>query len=440
MKVISQANKGVLQILSSFRKSGKQYRMLKYCVHTSVDEGILLFNLMTRELVLLTWDEYTNILENDYLKTNWFVVPENTQEKEYVKLVRTIMQSKKNNFQEITGYTIFTTTDCNARCFYCFEAGRSRMPMSHETAVKVIQYIKNHCGGKKIKIGWFGGEPLMNQEAIDTICQGLRSLGIEYESSMVTNGYLFNDSTVDKALNLWNLKKAQITLDGTEEIYNKVKAYIYTEGNPFEIVLENIKRLLHANIGISIRLNMDLYNADDLLALTQDLCHRFSGQKNLSIYAHLLFDSDAPDADLYSDSNGLLRINALEKINSIIKENNFLNKKVIDSHYKINQCMADSGHSITILPDGHIGLCEHHSESEFIGHIDTNQFDQRIIKSFQETIPEIPECDNCFYYPDCVMLKKCNSSSKCYPQYIIGKYNRTENCMINTYNKFLDHN
>ena len=101
------------------------------------------------------------------------------------------MKTRQKKSNEITGYTIFPTTDCNARCFYCFELGRSRIKMSIETAQKVVQYIKAHCGGKKVNISWFGGEPLFHQEAIDTICDGLRAEGVEFASTMVSNGYLF---------------------------------------------------------------------------------------------------------------------------------------------------------------------------------------------------------------------------------------------------------
>lgn len=438
MKIISPANETVMQMLRNFRKPGTKYRKLKYLVDTEVEDGILLFNLFTRELILLTKEEFENAIENEYLRNQWFIVPEECDEKAYVDLVKTFLKARKPKFKEITGYTIFTTTDCNARCFYCFEAGRSRIPMNHDTALKVVQYIKNHCNGKKVSIRWFGGEPLMNQDAIDTISEGLRNEGVKFNSSMVTNGYLFNDVAVDKAVKSWNLKGVQITLDGTEKVYNRVKAYVNAEGNPFEIVIKNIQRLLDAKIPLSIRLNMDLYNAEDLLSLTKDLCERFSRYDNLFIYAHHLFNADTPDAELHSEAEWARRSKAMERINSVIIAHNFYQKKEISSQFKINQCMADSGHSITILPDGNIGLCEHYIDGEFIGHINSDQFDQSVIKSFSQTIPEIPECADCFNYPECIMLKKCNSTGMCYPQYVTKTFAKMQQMMVNTYQKTLE--
>ena len=76
MKVISPANATVMQMLKNFRKPGTKYRKLKYLVDSEVDDGILLFNMFTRELILLDKEEFENATENDYLRQQWFIVPE----------------------------------------------------------------------------------------------------------------------------------------------------------------------------------------------------------------------------------------------------------------------------------------------------------------------------------------------------------------------------
>ena len=422
MKVISPANETVMQMLKTFRKPGTKYRKLKYLVDTEVEDGILLFNVFTRELVLFSKEEFENATENEYLRKNWFIVPEECQEKAYVDLVREFLKARQPKLDEITGYTIFTTTDCNARCFYCFELGRSRIPMSPETALKTAKYIKDHCNGKKVSLSWFGGEPLMNTEAIDIICNYLKAEGIEYKSRMVTNGYLFTDEIIQKAVNDWNLKKVQITLDGTEDIYNKIKAFVYKDVNPYQIVIRNISALLDTDVQLAIRLNMDMHNAEDLLQLTQELSSRFDGKKNLAVYAHHLFKDNIPMAEQHTGEEWDLRVSAMKRIEKTLSEHGLTSKGGITNKLKVTHCMADSGSSITILPDGNIGLCEHHSEDGFIGHIDQGDFDQDVVKAFSETTPQIPECKNCFYYPSCIMLKNCSNSCICYPQYRDSKY------------------
>lgn len=436
MKVISPASDTVLNILKSFKRTGECNRFIKFCVEAPIEGGVLLFHLLTRELILLTNEEYQNFDHVDYLKQNWFLLPQSFNDKECADFVKFFLNTRMKKSSDIVTYTVFPTTDCNARCFYCFELGRSRIPMTREIAVKTAQYMKDHCGGKTVRIRWFGGEPLMNAEAIDTICNTLHAEGVDFRSGMVSNGYLFNDSIINKAADCWNLKRVQITLDGTESIYNKVKAYIYKEGNPYHIVLNNIEKLLNASINVVIRMNMDLHNAEDLLLLAKELSDRFAGTKGLEVYAHHLFKDGVPMAIMHTEDEWIARDEAMRKIEETLTKSGLASTQGILKKFKTNHCMADSGSAVTILPDGSIGLCEHHSENEFIGHIDNDEFNQDVVASWKERVPEIHECADCFYFPECIKLKKCSNASVCYPQYRTNTLRKTQQRMINEYYKW----
>lgn len=120
-------------------------------------------------------------------------------------------------------------------------------------------------GGEKVGIQWFGGEPLFNKAVIDIICNDLTAKGVEYHSTMISNGYLFDDATVKQAVELWKLKRIQITLDGPSS---------------YQVVLANIERLLDAGVSVGIRLNMDNHNAENLMLLADELHERFAGRKH----------------------------------------------------------------------------------------------------------------------------------------------------------------
>ena len=437
MQIISQANETVVSLLKRYQKPVENGRMMKYCAQAQVEEGTLLFNLLTRELVLLTPEECDNATRLEYLQKNWFIVPQDTNEKELASFIRWFLKARQPKNPPITGYTIFPTTDCNARCFYCFELGRSRMPMTQETALKTVEYIKAHCGGKRVKISWFGGEPLYNQQVIDTICDGLRREGIEFYSFVVSNGYLFDDAVVRKAVESWNVKNIQITLDGTESVYNKTKAYIYKGTNPYQIVLGNIERMLDAGLPVVVRMNMDLYNAEDLLELSKELGNRFGGRKGFRAYARHIFSNDQPIAERHDAEGWKIREEAMRRIEEQLAQSGIVSKRGISRGIKLNFCKADCGHAVTILPDGNIGLCEHFSESEFIGHMDREGFDQEMVNSWKELIPEIPECADCFYYPECIKLKKCANTSVCFLQHRQWELRRTQQQMVNEYRNWL---
>ena len=277
----------------------------------------------------------------------------------------------------------------------------------------------------------------MNPVAIDTICDSLRTAGVEFHSSMVSNGYLFDDALVKKAAKKWNLKRIQITLDGTEEVYNRIKAFVDVEGSPYQVVLGNIRRLLAQDIKVVIRLNMDLHNADNLLVLAGELAQTFQGEKNLKVYAHHLFQDGVANAERYTDEEWNERDEAMNRLNETLLAGGLLSRGTISQNIKLNHCMADSDRAVTIVPDGNIGVCEHYSETEFIGHLDREGVDAGVVAEWKEVMPEVPECADCFYYPECYKLKKCINESVCYPVFRRNQKEKVRQRMLNTYERWL---
>lgn len=437
MKIISPANDTVMTLLGK-AKEGTEYRMLHFCVEQQVEGGYLIFNLLTKELVLLTKEEYENRLELEYLRQRWFVVPEELKEQEYSDTVRWVAKHKTKKSPYITSYTIFTTTDCNARCFYCFELGWNRVHMTQETALKAVRYIKNHCGGQKVNISWFGGEPLYNMGVIDTICDGLRKEGIEFMSSIATNGYLFDKETVEKAVKSWNLIRAQIPMDGTEAVYNKAKAYIYKGTNPYQIVMDAMGYLVQAGVEVFVRLNMDLYNHEDLMKLVDEIAARYAGMKKVYIYASHLHKGGVPSAELYTKEEWKLREDAMAALYEKIEGYGMVKKRGIHKHIKLCHCMADNDRAVTIAPKGDLGRCEQCNEKEFVGHLDREGFDEQKLASWKEQIDQIPECATCFFYPNCLELKKCSTASVCFEQARKDKLRQTKHRMEFEYEAWLE--
>ena len=132
----------------------------------------------------------------------------------------------------------------------------------------------------------------------------------------------------------------------------RVKAYIHREGSAYRRVLETMKRLLDAEIGISVRLNMDLHTAENLLELADELGREFAGRKGLSVYAHHLFEGDKPLAESHDEDGWNLRHEAMGKLRERIARNGLSAAYVIRNQPKQNRCMADSGRSVMIQPVG----------------------------------------------------------------------------------------
>jgi radical SAM protein with 4Fe4S-binding SPASM domain len=126
----------------------------------------------------------------------------------------------------------------------------------------------------------------------------------------------------------------------------------------------------------------------------------------------------------------------MRKLEDAIEQSGLGGNIGIRKKYRVNYCMADSGNAVTITPTGYIGLCDHYSESEFIGHIKEDGFDTSVIRSWQETEPEIPECATCFYLPECIRLKKCAYRRVCFAELRNGRLRKQKRQMRNEYTKW----
>ncbi len=419
MQTINPAVKLLREAIGKQKIAGNgKVRPLHYVVKDRVADGTLLYNVLTRELLLVGDGELGSEEIVRKLKEQWFLVPDDFDDGKFCREIRRLglMLGNKGNDGTITGYTIFTTTDCNARCYYCFELGRPRRPMTRQVAEDTARYIIAHAGGKPVDITWFGGEPLYNQPAIDTIAGIMRAEGQEFKSKMISNGYLFTPELVAKARKEWNLSWIQITLDGTQTVYNRSKRFIYKGVNAYARVLDNIGSLIAVGIDVSIRLNVSTKNGDDLLRLVDELHERFGKQKHLSVYAHELYDGS--ESNMTYDYGQKRRMIADRKaIMRRVGSYGYDTKYTVKKDLKLVACMADNDHSVTVLPDGRLGKCENYSEDHIVGSIYSDGFNQREIQAFKESEALPASCGQCAFFPECngLRLVLCPSTAPCTP-------------------------
>ena len=421
-------------------EDGQMYRPMSFVVEQPVDEGLLLYHTMTKAMLLLSQEEArlykSRPASLPQLIEKWFLVPTAHDDRLLSRQVRDVVKLTREKKKGITGYTILTTTDCNARCFYCYEKGRPRRPMSKDTALRTAQYIIDHCEKQKVSISWFGGEPLFNKSVITTICNKLSEAGIDYSSSMISNGYLFDDNTIKEAVETWRLKSIQITLDGTEAVYNRSKAYIYKGGNAYQRVIANIHCLLDAGIRVSIRLNIDVHNADNLMELTDELHQEFGSNDKLTVYLHMLFEMSDGSVAIKHEHERKMMFEKMKEIEAKLVDYGLYEIKPLSEDIKISHCMADNGHSVVIEPSGNIGKCEHYSEDHYIGHIDSDDCDEAMVERFRECHNEIEACATCFDYPNCIRLKLCEDNAYCYPEARDDRLNKIRQSMLKTYQNY----
>lgn len=438
MEIIQNNNKLISNIIGNQIIDDRvEYRPIVFMIKLAVPGGFLLYNSLTKCLLFIELEEFNKDEIFLFLKENWFLVPSGFEERKLSDQIKSILKLLKQRKEGFSIYTIFTTMTCNARCFYCYEKHRKKLPMSDSVIRKASDFIvKTHLPGV-ITLRWFGGEPLCNVKAIDRVSERLRSENLDFYSTMISNGYLFTDSIIIRAKKSWNLKRVQITLDGTEKTYNSSKSYIYKNVNAYKRVLGNISRLISAEIFVQIRLNVSKKNIADLLVLLDNLKQQFGSNKYLLVYCYPLICFDTKNnVPINDEMVGMTE--SLNLINHKIELLGFRSKNSqIPKGSLSNMCIADNPEAITILPNGNMGKCEHYSEDHFIGNLDSPIYDKGEINKLSELSDRIPECDNCLCYPDCFLLKSCPDSSKCSVERKNFKIDNVKQQMLNTYNSYL---
>ena len=435
MKIINPPASTFEQIVGPQKRAdGQRYRLMTYVVQQPVDDGLLLYNTLTCSMVLLTSDEAADLMAQGELIYRWFLVPQGHDDRKLCQQVRQMAALLKPAAKAITGYAILPTTGCNARCFYCYEKGTRPVTMTTETAGNVVRYIVAHRGDEEVKIKWFGGEPLVNAKVIDQISTELSQQGVPFRSSMISNGYLFDADRIQRAKDLWQLRRVQITLDGMAQTYNRVKAYVYRDVNAFERVLQNIGLLTAAGIRVSIRLNVDKHNIAEMAELVELLHQRFGTNEHLSVYSHELFGERAPEDNAELFAQRMLLEQQIAKCG-------YGGRKRLQKDIQLNHCMADdNGESVVIAPDGHLGKCEHYIDSDFFGHIDREERDEAILRKFKERPADVEPCATCPYYPQCNRLVMCADDLGCTPEKRQEHLYKTTEGMKCEYERYLSNN
>lgn len=420
MKVIVEANKTVLNLLNQTLNLTEfiptEYKQSKYNKIFEVNNKKYIYNVFTGFTALLDDKEFetfkknnfTNCFKSDllFLSSNGLLVHNNNNEEQiYLQSFNIIRNIDKGD--GFRNYTILPTTACNARCFYCFEAGYIPESMTIEKAREVAEYILKTRSSDEIRIFWFGGEPLCNVKVINEICSILEKNNINFSSKMLSNGLLFSKDIIQQAKNLWHMRKVQITFDGMQDEHNRRKNYLTKLENPFEKTINVVRDLLSEDIAVTIRINIDLDNYNSASELLDYLYLNFSGFKKFNVYPEMLYDaSETWNSNRTEEQNSEL----LEKYKILYEKAVNLGLyqcKKINSRLKTCHCMANNPNYIVINQSGHLFLCDHCNDDSKVGNIHTGIINNEVYDAWVNRISISEKCKGCTFLPLCTPFSKC---------------------------------
>lgn len=391
MKTLREPDEYITRYLGTQKEEyGIKYKLNPYIVEY---ENVI-YNAFTGEVIKLETGD-----TNDELIRRWYLVPDSHDVRTLVDTAyrnrRWASYKQKSLSKEL--YVIFTTTACNASCKYCFENDYKHVSMSEKTANDVADYIiSTRNKDKKVRIKWFGGEPLVNKKAISVICDKIHNAGVPFLSIMSTNGYLL-DKCSDEEIKSWELSYIQFTIDAAGENYSVYKGL---PSDAYEKLKESAKRLSDLGVKIQLRVHYSPFLGFDVC---KEIIDDFKDIPNLSMYSRILYGLATPE-----------RYEELMRVEDYIEKNHKM-KFGFPRKDAVFHCMADNPSIATITPDGGLSSCEHYPYGDNIyGTIYTKDVNQKKLDewSIKEKYQN-PKCSECPIYPVCKKIVSCPAEDSC---------------------------
>jgi uncharacterized protein len=138
---------------------------------------------------------------------------------------------------------------CNLACSYCYAdegrfGGKQRF-MSVEVAVKTIERTIEQAQGRRVTIGFIGGEPFLNRatlyRSVEYAQEVAARCGIPVGFSVTTNGTLLNRSDIE--LLQQNPFAVSVSIDGDAKIHDLHRSDHHGAGS-FATVVDSLRPLL----------------------------------------------------------------------------------------------------------------------------------------------------------------------------------------------------
>lgn len=223
--------------------------------------------------------------------------------------------------------TFIVTADCNLRCKYCYISHKSGgNKMNFETAKKFIDYIFTDQSIKKqeaVVLDFIGGEPLLEVDLIDKICDYFKVEAFKRNSSWYwnyrintcTNGVNYSSEKVQEFIKK-NYGKiyVSITLDGTKEKHDMQRVFPDGSGS-YDIIRKNVDLWLTQFAG-----NTKVTFASDDLPLLKDSIIQLWNDGIMDVSANVVFE------DVWKEGDDKVFEEQLMQLADYIIENNLYDK------------------------------------------------------------------------------------------------------------------
>lgn len=299
-------------------------------------------------------------------------------------------------YNKFEPFVLFIKVDesCNLRCEFCYQ--KAKKPFRLDTEEKFKRCFQNLDAGidkflkytqtsdyeySQLCICFFGGEPTLNTEAINKICDHiLNNYSLEERNKIgltyTTNGIIFDDKVKETLIKMKSINEnyvgIMISTDNDKEVYDKNRHLIGKKESGFDIVQRNIKLykefLYKVNGGEydkDIKISTVLATPEQILnnpMLIQD------EYKDILRRGKFLYYTEQQSSEYIEACNVFLRKAYTYLINKAEKETKEKDMgeimesvfHIIDKDHLLNECQI----MYTIDGNGDINWCNKHRDFE----------------------------------------------------------------------------
>lgn len=283
------------------------------------------------------------------------------------------IRTLKDIYNKCFFITILPTEACNFHCRYCYETHQSRF-MSKGQYRTILEYIKHNLNRiDNLVINWFGGEPLLENEAILSFMERINGFNLEninFVSNMTTNGYLLKKELF---LHLYNLgvTNFEITLDGPQ--HDLLRKTVSGEGT-YDTILKNLIDISHLPriFDFSITIRRNLLNQESDISWYREVVNLLDNDKRFYFFPAIINDWGGAEVK----SLNLIKEEDKKQLRNF--HNHFLDENKIQRYGKGKEvfshiCQSSCKNGLIFRPNGNIEKC-----TIALGH------DKNIVGSFTE--------------------------------------------------------
>lgn len=383
-----------------------------YNVKINNNNEIILFNTLTKALVVLKDEEHENLKAEDftlfseeqvqYLSEAGFIFENQWVEE---SIAKHIMNKEKYN-AKVLSITVYLTYRCNFDCVYCYEKAEDKKGDLNDfmlnNMIDWISWYIDRNDYEILNLTLYGGEPLLVFDRLKTVCKKFKELclskNLNLETVLITNGYLLSKD-VFKSLKKYNLNLVQITIDGPREVHNFYRPLVSGKGT-YNNILNNLIKNTDDDTKILVRVNVEDENIKNVYSLIDDLkTKNVIDKKNLFMnIAKIISEKEVKNGKV------LYRKNDMSLDEEIIK----IYKYAIDNGIKISNyfnsiaCDATNLNNFHIDPLGDIYTCSFMVGIRrlSIGNIHIKKVNN-LYYLLSNSEASDKDCVTCSYYPVC---------------------------------------